>query len=220
MNVTKPLKRRMKIKREGGTWSWINFKYERLATFCFVCGLLGHSERDCSIVYANPGKEIDKAYGTWLRAPGRNTKVNIGARWLRNGGGGQQWTGDASRANFSGADREDIGTRFQEIDGTVSEYYGDQGEITVMAKNQERQIISKGNSNMADLENEGNKETNVAFDNKRRRMEEIEKINEDGPSNMLTDGPVHVGENEKNQEESIPKNLQMAGSGLQARLGL
>ncbi|XP_074351468.1 uncharacterized protein LOC141690579 [Apium graveolens] len=28
MNVIKPLKRRMRIKREGGNWSWINFKYE------------------------------------------------------------------------------------------------------------------------------------------------------------------------------------------------
>lgn len=38
IDVCKPLKRRMKIKREGGDWSWINFKYERLSTFCFVCG--------------------------------------------------------------------------------------------------------------------------------------------------------------------------------------
>lgn len=43
MDINKPLKRRMKIKRKGGTWSWINFKYERLSTFCFVCGLMGHS---------------------------------------------------------------------------------------------------------------------------------------------------------------------------------
>lgn len=41
MDICKPLKRRIKIKREGGTWSWINFKYERLSTFCFVCGLMG-----------------------------------------------------------------------------------------------------------------------------------------------------------------------------------
>lgn len=81
LDIDKPLKRRMKIKREGGTWSWINFKYERLSTFCFVCGILGHSERDCGVVYANPGKEIEKAYGTWLRAPGKNIKNNnVGAR--------------------------------------------------------------------------------------------------------------------------------------------
>ncbi|XP_074327202.1 uncharacterized protein LOC141665116 [Apium graveolens] len=69
MDITKPLKRRMKLTREGGTWHWINFKYERLATFCFVCGILGHSDRDCEIIYANAGKEVDRAYGVWLRAP-------------------------------------------------------------------------------------------------------------------------------------------------------
>ncbi|XP_074327899.1 uncharacterized protein LOC141665815 [Apium graveolens] len=84
INVEKPLKRRLKIKREGDSWNWVNFKYERLGTFCFVCGILGHSERDCNIINENPDKVVDKAYGVWLRAPSKNaTKSNAGARWLR-----------------------------------------------------------------------------------------------------------------------------------------
>lgn len=74
MDIGKPLKRGMKLKREGGSWNWINFKYERLSMFCFVYGLLGHHYRDCEVVYANPGKVIDRAYGVWLRAPSKNTK--------------------------------------------------------------------------------------------------------------------------------------------------
>lgn len=84
MDVSKPLKRRMKIKREDGDWSWINFKYEKLSTFCFVCGRIGHADRDCNVVYANPGKEIERAYGTWLRAPNKSSKPITGSRWLRN----------------------------------------------------------------------------------------------------------------------------------------
>ncbi|XP_074336503.1 uncharacterized protein At4g02000-like [Apium graveolens] len=80
LNIQKPLKRRMKIKREGGNWGWVNFKYERLGSFCFVCGIIGHTERECNIVYANPEKEIERAYGTWLRASGRGGKQNAGAR--------------------------------------------------------------------------------------------------------------------------------------------
>ncbi|EEF43556.1 conserved hypothetical protein [Ricinus communis] len=35
----KPLKRRMKIKMDGGDWVSISFTYERLPAFCFFCGL-------------------------------------------------------------------------------------------------------------------------------------------------------------------------------------
>lgn len=65
----------MKIKREGDKWCWINFKYERLAKFCFVCGLLD-SDIECNVVYVNPEKEIERAYGTWLRAPTHIGKTN------------------------------------------------------------------------------------------------------------------------------------------------
>lgn len=85
-DIGKPLKRRMRIKREGGNWSWINFKYERLSMFCFVCGLMGHSERECGILYANPETEIPRAYGVWLRAPTKNSQnQNVGSKWLQNG---------------------------------------------------------------------------------------------------------------------------------------
>lgn len=63
LNVEEPLKRRLKIMREGDNWSWVNFKYERLGTFCFVCGILGHSERDCSIIYANLDKLLNELTG-------------------------------------------------------------------------------------------------------------------------------------------------------------
>lgn len=119
MNIEKPLKRRMKIKKEGDKWSWINFKYERLSTFCFVCGILGHSERDCSIVYAHPDKVIDRAYGVWLRAPFKNAKSNVGSRWLRNSSsGGGQWTQTTVQG---GASMEE---KFMEVDGVISEISG------------------------------------------------------------------------------------------------
>lgn len=133
MDTDKPLKRRMKVKREGGEWTWINFKYERLSTFCFVCGLMGHSDRDCGIVYANPDKNIERAYGTWLRALGRSGKnQNIGARWLRNGGEGEQnWRGNSGGTQTRDAANQEavMGERFMEIDGQITEIIGETGAI-------------------------------------------------------------------------------------------
>lgn len=83
-DLAKPLKRRMKIRKTGDEWLWINFKYENVPTFCFICGLLGHSERYCGRLFDTPEHEIVKPYGIWMRAPLRRQTKLIGERWLCN----------------------------------------------------------------------------------------------------------------------------------------
>lgn len=85
IDVTKPLKRRMKIRKTGDEWFWISFKYENLPTFCFICGILGHSEKFCSRLFVTREQEIVKPYGDFMRAPFRRQVKPIGAKWLRNG---------------------------------------------------------------------------------------------------------------------------------------
>lgn len=153
MNVEKPLKRRMEIKRERGTWSWVDFKYDRSSTFCFVCAIIGHSERDYAVVYAHSDKEIDNAYGTWLRAPGRSTKNdNLGARWLRNDINGPWPTVDvhsSSSTTMRGGD--EVVTQFINVDGTMREKLGDDGGVTIIQHDQgcmfQGENISHDNSN-------------------------------------------------------------------------
>ncbi|VFR03295.1 unnamed protein product [Cuscuta campestris] len=41
LDVQKPLKKGTRLKREGKEWFHVDFAYERLPTFCFVCGRLG-----------------------------------------------------------------------------------------------------------------------------------------------------------------------------------
>lgn len=48
----------------------IEAKYERLPVFCYVCGVLGHMERDCKEVIEDGGSD-DKQWGPWLKASPR-----------------------------------------------------------------------------------------------------------------------------------------------------
>ena len=42
IDITKPLMRGKMIPIEGAEKVWVFFKYERLPTFCYRCGILGH----------------------------------------------------------------------------------------------------------------------------------------------------------------------------------
>lgn len=45
LDVRKPLKRKKKITCRNGKEFIVQCKYERLCEFCFVCGLLSHTDR-------------------------------------------------------------------------------------------------------------------------------------------------------------------------------
>ncbi|KAJ9187638.1 hypothetical protein P3X46_003067 [Hevea brasiliensis] len=82
LDINKPLKRRTQIKKPGGEWSWVNFKYERLSMFCYFCGMLGHSDRFCAKLIDHPGIKRDQfAYGSFMKAESLRV-TNIGERWL------------------------------------------------------------------------------------------------------------------------------------------
>jgi hypothetical protein len=71
MDITKPLLRRKLVKLGKDPPIWISLRYEKLPTFCYKCGRLGHSDRECR---EQQWKEASKggdvmAYGPWLRAP-------------------------------------------------------------------------------------------------------------------------------------------------------
>lgn len=85
IDVTKPLKRRMKIKKSAENWYWINFKYENIPIFCFICGTLGHGEIFCSRLFDTPEADIKKPYGSWMGDPFKRQVKPIGAKWLRTG---------------------------------------------------------------------------------------------------------------------------------------
>uniref|UniRef100_A0A803PEU0 CCHC-type domain-containing protein n=1 Tax=Cannabis sativa TaxID=3483 RepID=A0A803PEU0_CANSA len=86
LDITVPLKRRRKLCRtaiEDGFW--VEFKYEYIPTFCFICGIIGHSEKFCPTLFDTPAEKIVKPYGVWMRAQPRRKNNLVGCQWLRDG---------------------------------------------------------------------------------------------------------------------------------------
>lgn len=61
VDVSKPLMAGFFLNRGEGHMSWIQFKYERLANFCYKCGKIGHGQGDC--------KEIETAMVNSIHGP-------------------------------------------------------------------------------------------------------------------------------------------------------
>ena len=80
IDVRQPLKRMMRLKKAGGDWMWVDFKYERLNVFCFICGLLGHTEKSCPSLYECTMAIITKSYDHWMKAPTRRNLMNVDDR--------------------------------------------------------------------------------------------------------------------------------------------
>ncbi|KAJ8767776.1 hypothetical protein K2173_020716 [Erythroxylum novogranatense] len=84
IDIRKPLKRKMLIKWTGGENVCLEFKYERLNTFCYFCGIVGHTDKFCRLLYDYPNFPKEKfAYGTWLKANYRR-QTQVGSKWLRS----------------------------------------------------------------------------------------------------------------------------------------
>lgn len=62
IDVQKPLRRKMKLKKKGGEWMWVTFKYEHAPTFCFICEIIGYSERFCRKPVEQEGEATERLY--------------------------------------------------------------------------------------------------------------------------------------------------------------
>ena len=76
LDVTKPLRRIQQIRSKEGNVAVIEIKYERLPDFCYVCGKLGHIERDC-LSLSEEDRDEDKQWGSWLRASPRRGRIKM-----------------------------------------------------------------------------------------------------------------------------------------------
>lgn len=67
----------------GGDRCVVTFKYEKLATFFFVCGHLGHSEQSSEELFSMAKDDGLRGWGLELRVDQRRAGGGAGNRWLR-----------------------------------------------------------------------------------------------------------------------------------------
>uniref|UniRef100_A0A803N419 CCHC-type domain-containing protein n=1 Tax=Chenopodium quinoa TaxID=63459 RepID=A0A803N419_CHEQI len=69
LEIDKPLRRGFRLATGPTSSKWVGIKYERLADYCFYCGRLDHTERDCQVLNddENIKEEVVYQYGPFLR---------------------------------------------------------------------------------------------------------------------------------------------------------
>lgn len=71
LDVTKPLVAGFPIPHKGVTNSWVQFKFEKLADFCNVCGCLGNTQHTCKELLLLQGKAF---FGPKMRVESFNLR--------------------------------------------------------------------------------------------------------------------------------------------------
>jgi len=63
VNLGTPLIPGFPLKLKDGTTIWGDVKYERLPSFCYACGAVGHDSKSCATAPLH-----DTIYGPWMKA--------------------------------------------------------------------------------------------------------------------------------------------------------
>lgn len=232
VNVTKPLKRRMKIRKAGDEWFWINFKYENVPTFCFICGLLGHSDKFCSTLFVTKEEDVVRPYGDWMRAPFRRQVKPIGAKWLRSGaeGGDRKIHGGSNPNQFREAERNQdpfftpVNKETGNSSGSGGVTHGKDGVTDFQTKQTGGISVSKDTHGPQASFTALNSRTEVnVIETKKRRTGD----NVDDPMGLNTEFMMDSEEEENNSNKvlgpnnnNIPKNVKEASAQRSARLVL
>nr|GLL37811.1 uncharacterized protein LOC109174453 [Ipomoea trifida] len=82
IDISKPLKKQMKLKRDNGSWAFVDFRFERLPTFCFLCGVIGHGDKYCPKNAHGYDPKAEKPYGAFMRARTRRTTPSTRLHWV------------------------------------------------------------------------------------------------------------------------------------------
>jgi hypothetical protein len=122
VDVRQPLKKDTKVKDREGNWCTVNFKYEKLGVFCFVCGIMGHAENKCVVRFSMETDDGRREWSGELRADQRRGGGRQTSRWLRDERDGGDGIAGGGRRSHGGAATEfpNTGPTTADVSHTVS----------------------------------------------------------------------------------------------------
>lgn len=153
IDISEPLKKQMKLKKDNDTSAFIDFRYKRLPTFCFLCGVIGHGDRYCPKVTHVQDRKVENPFGAWMRAGSRRSTPSSGQRWvaLEANTYRESWKSQAMEAVASAAVLEtgDKGKEplFMATDTTTLIPYSDDRNVlvpTVVVSEQKQRRMDEG----------------------------------------------------------------------------
>jgi hypothetical protein len=144
IDVNVPLKKDWAIRKDGGDWVKVMFKYERLGTFCFLCGIIGHTDKFCERKFEDDYVEGVKGWGNFLKSEsGRSGGGDTDNRWLRDG----RAVASEAAINVNNGQRvtaETFPNRSNSKEGTITVVNNNQaGALMVNCNNDGQQLMAR-----------------------------------------------------------------------------
>jgi hypothetical protein len=173
LDITKPLMRGSMVQvDDSGKTVWCPFAYEFLPDFCYVCGVIGHMDKECKLKLK---KGETPQFGGWMKANIDRMKMDDRSRWS---GGGSRGSSSGRQFGFNRRDgrpgsdnsswRKDGSGGGKKVDARVEDQ--SPPKLTTAEKNDkkvgDKEADQKGAQNKlhSSEEVEGNTQTNVIED--------------------------------------------------------
>jgi 14-3-3 protein epsilon len=143
IDVRQPLKKNTKVKNKEGEWCLVNFKYERLGVFCFVCGIMGHTENKCEVRFAMENDDGRREWSGEIRAETRGQGSRPISRWLKTEAGSSAAGSNptATTRNHDDVSNREGPTRDQVMTNALNSFFNN--AITTHSVSNSRQTSSQ-----------------------------------------------------------------------------
>jgi hypothetical protein len=67
LNINNPLKQSWKVRANEGNFVQIQFKYEKVGIFCYLCGIIGHTDKNCTKLFEMEQDDGVREWGEHIR---------------------------------------------------------------------------------------------------------------------------------------------------------